>query len=664
MKHLFFLGLFGSAHVAFAQQSQAELQTKIQELSKKGVPGASKNIALYQEAQATYEAYLTQFPTASDINEARFGYAEILFRQGELGDNTKWTPATAQYQEILAQDAKGARGTQSALGLLISTEKWSALLPQQKTLGPEGESIMQSYQGLYQKLQTELPKNADTAELGGQCAYRLGELYAKYGQDNEALAWLEKGLRDFPTASSEEATATQLLVLLLEQNKNEALVAYIARFRKDDELSKEPDFQASLDQVELRLSTQSCLAHFEKQEWPAAAECFEAAYKVAPKEQQATLLVNAATSYQKAQQPQNALTLYQELVKKYPTSKEAQNALLQRGYLSLRLLDLEDSVVALEAYAKKLPADSKTEDALFTAALIRESSLQYEEAINDLNLIIRIIAKSASRTSEVNYLYVRIAKLRDQQGDTAKAQSAWEQIIKRAGTSPSEAATAHASLGHLAWQKGKKPEVEKHCTKAVSLFKTVLDNKEEQLFETEPLARCAFYLGELQVQKTELIKAPKTLDHKKITIWLDDTRAQIDTARQALNQVKDFGATTWALGALFRAGQMSFTYAKNLEELSQLAPDKSGTQPEVLDALKTQTSSWSEASRKDAEAAWSTCTEGAALVRDPGIWMEQCEAMLNLLNANLYPQTSEWITPATNEPPPITMPSLVTSLKK
>jgi tetratricopeptide (TPR) repeat protein len=660
MKSLLLLCLLGSAWVAFGQPSQAELQNKIQALNKKGVPGPSKNATLYKEAQVAYETYLTQFPTASDIGEARFGYAEVLFRQGELGDNTKWTLAAKQYQEILETDAAGARGVESALGLLVSTERWAALLPPPKTPAPERESILQSYQGLYQKIQTALPKSADTAEVGGQCAYRIGELYAKYNQEKEALEWLERGLNDFPTASSEEATATQLLVILLQQNKTEELLTYIARFRRDDELSKEKSFQESLTQVEQQLSNQECISIAERQEWLAAAKCFEVAYASAPKEQKASLLFSAASFYQRGEQLESAQALYQGLIKEHPTAREYSKALLQSGYVSLRVLELESAAATMEAYAKKFTAEPDAEDALLNAALIRESSLQYEEAIADLNLAISLIGKSAARKREVNALYVRIAKLRDQQGDPDKAQGAWQLLLKRKDNTHADTAYAYASLGSLSWQKGKKAEAEKNCTQAVSLFKAALDNKEEELFEADLLARCAFYLGDLQVQKVEAIVTPKTFNEKKIDAWLKDTRAQIDMARKVLNQVKDFGATTWALGALFRAGQMSYAYAKNLEGLSQLTLEKGSIPAEVIDVLKAQTSSWIEAARKDAESAWGTCAEGAALVRDPGPWMEQCEAMLSQLNPKLYPQPSEWVVPPTTEFPALPAPSLLT----
>jgi hypothetical protein len=604
---------------------------------------------------------LTQFPTASDIGEARFGYAEVLFRQGELGDNNKWALASKQYQEIIDKDSGGPRGTEAALGLLVSTEHWSGLITS-KDLSPEVSNIIAIYEDLYQKIQTELPKNTSNSEVGGQCAFRIGELYAKYQRDTEALSWFEKGLTDFPTSSSEEATATQLLVILLQQNKNEEIVTYIARFRKDNELSKLKGFQDALTQVEQQLSKQSCVSYSEKKDWLAAAKCFEAAYKTAPKEQAAALLFNAASFYEKAEKPEEARALFQELFNKYPTTKEAPNAILRSGYLSLRLLDVETSASALETFGKKFPSGKDTEGALFTAALIREASLQYEEAIADLTLIASILDKT--NKSEANSTAFRIAKLKDQQGDLSKAQTSWEQFVKRKEIAKADVSYAYASLGFISWQRNKKPDAEKYCTQATALFKTVTDNKEEELFEAEPLARCAFYLAELQIQKVEAIALPKTFDEKKVEAWLKDTRAQTEITRKTLNQVKDFGATTWALGALFRAGQMSYVYAQNVEKLSQMATEKTGLAPEVMEALKTQTSSLADAARKDAEIAWGTCAEGVGLVRDPGIWLEQCEAMLVVLNPERYRQVSEWIVPATTEAPLLASPSLVTSTTK
>jgi TolA-binding protein len=635
-------------HSALAQKSQAELQAKIQEMIKKGVPGASTKVALYQEAQALYEEYLAQYPGATDIVEARFGYAEVLFRMGELGDKSKWPSAAKQYQEVLIADTKNTRGADAALGVLVTTEKWAGGLPQTQEMSPEAQAIIAVYQDLYTRV-AALPKSQATSDIGGQCAFRLGELYERYQQDTEALQWYQKGLTEYPTSSSEEATATQTLVLLFEKDQTEPLLKYIEQFRKDPELSKNKAFVDALSQLEAQLGTKSCLDAFEQKSWLVAAKCFEAAYPKAAIEKQPEYLFNSAVSYKKAEQPLEALRVFQLLLTKFPKAKEYQPSLLQVGYASLALLDVDTALSSFDEYAKRYPTDKELERVLQDIAVLRLASLQYEEAAQALSKKASLLEKT--RPEEANDLYYDIAVLRDKQGDLDKIQSAWEQLLKRRGISAANVANAYAGLGDVFWKRGKKPDAEKQCKQAISLAEK---SKEDAALNEESLSRCAFYLGELKVQQAESFAPPKVFDEKKVQAWLTESRSKLEEARAALNRVKDYGATTWALGALFRAGEMSMAHAKHIESLS-----KSTKKPEEEALIKEQLSPYITAYLKDAETAWSTCAQGVSLVRNPGEWLAQCEEKLYGLNPELYPMQSEWIAPPTAEIALVFAPSIV-----
>ena len=200
-----------------------------------------------------------------------------------------------------------------------------------------------------------------------------------------------------------------------------------------------------------------------------------------------------------------ALAALEELLKKYPTSKHAELAALDRA-LALYLLDRKaESLQACQEYLKKYPTSQRRPRAQYYLALAQHALGQHARAAKVLTQLLKEVPNSPYQYDAM----LLLGQCLEGQGKFKQAAEQYRQLIKKAP--PDRQAEAVFSLGVVLYRSGE-------YAAAVKRLSTVLSRYGKSRYAAP--ARLQLGLAQLAAGKTA--QARKTLSE---VLKLDPSRA-------------------------------------------------------------------------------------------------------------------------------------------
>jgi len=586
--------------------SAATQMRKDYELAKTKDPAAKKEyLAMYNKAIDLYRTFINTYAESDYVYEFTYNAGEALYyseRYMEAVENYKWVRdhrdiGTAFYIDaarsvVQSYEAEAQRqvSENKLAALKVPT---SAELKALKQPWPQ-----QQIPDLYLKLQAEYD-NYQNIVNDSQAAPSQGINAAlislAYFHIDDAIARFQKVMDKF-CGSADAMKAKDGILAIYEakadfdaiQRTNDKFIAQKCGDAKAIELAKGQNRSLNFSRAnEL----------YAKGQFAQAADAYYRFYKTAPPNDTdlATALYNAAISYQQADKPKTAISLFKEFTsnpaKSFRESKYYLNALGLQAATYQKAYDYENAVktyLELSAIAKKakqlklappppLPGQQPKTfeqiglDALFNAALASELNRDFKKSID---LYKQYGAVEKDRRKQDRALW-SIGGIQRQSGDVnamVATQQKWRaQFGKDAGNEDDYVQTFYDE-SQLRKKKGQTPQANKAGQATIDAWKAKGSTKN---------SRGAKLAGEWQLQLAEdhYTKSWESFEIKKAARSVAEAKLQSKQMLDAKTKAEDkylaldaYGVAEYTMAAKVRYGIIAYEYATKLGNIPIPAP--------------------------------------------------------------------------------------------
>ena len=559
--------------------------TKAQELEK--LKNAEKADIKYRKAAKYYEKYLELFPKAKDLYEKEFYLAEIYFFQTK-----QWDKASDHYKAVVHRDPKGKYSKESAYAVILCKEEKMAdagLVKRVKrkklkkgkrgkaakanvTFGakrkddkfePIPKTALHSVENEFLEACKDYldyyPKDKEVPSV----SFRSAEIFIKKGHYSEGIKRLEVIMEHHAKhrfAGFAAATLFDANYRLRRWDQMERWGRYMLE-RRNFKVMKKKQLR---DVIAISINEYATELNAKGEKDKAAKEMLRFV-KEFPKHEKASIaLFNAAAINEQAERTEEAIDLYESVIKRYPKSKQATESHMVLGLLYESQTEFETAANYFEKMAS-FPDVPQVADALFNAGSIRAALEQYDQAIG----IFETFAKKFPDAKETPQLHLQIAEYHEKQLRPKKALKAYDRYIKLFKKTQAEMIPEVYLRKALIEQKKGGKRARRLATdqlkKSSKAFKRLPDEAKEKPKVRRTQARVKFLLAEYAYEDFEAIKIE--FPERKLKKSLVKKAELLTKTGELFFEVLDFKSYDVSAGALYRIGESYYLYAKSLFDL-------------------------------------------------------------------------------------------------
>jgi cellulose synthase operon protein C len=324
---------------------------------------------VWSQARKSYEIYLKTFPNEKETPEVKFRYAVLLLNRKE-----QLKAYQAISEAVASMDATHAR-FKEALKLKIQSIEL-ATKDERKQI--DDKDLLASYD-MY-------AKNFPDEDLGIEAKFKAANLAKDLETPEQTAARFRAIAEAHPKHNLAKASLSEALAVLVKAQKWEALGNESRAFAEKTEIQSsilEGDSDLKKKIAEAReLSMVKITEALESEgKLPEAKAQYQKILAENPSETMGiySLVKLATLSEQKLMKNREAIENYEELKKRYPSSKEARQATLELARLYEKVNEPQEAVKKYLEFSKG--GSGKTEiQATTNAAVILESMAEREQA--------------------------------------------------------------------------------------------------------------------------------------------------------------------------------------------------------------------------------------------------------------------------------------------
>jgi TolA-binding protein len=275
-------------------------------------------------------------------------------------------------------------------------------------------------------------------------------------------------------------------------------------------------------------------------------------------------LFNAAAITERAERTQQAIDLYETLIKKYPKSPQSTEAHFVLGALYESQTDFARAADYFEKMAS-FPDVPQMADSLYNAGAIRTALQQNDKAIE----IFSVYIKKFPDREDTGDVILKIAELYEKKGDWKKALSTYDDYVKKYSKTKSELTVdAYVRKGKAIQKQGSK-SARKDATAQFELALGAYKKLTEEAKGKKPISRAAaqarFALAEYDYGDFEAIKV--AFPDNVLRRTLVQKAELLGKVEKANFEVLDYKAFDISAGASYRLGEIYYLFAKSLFDL-------------------------------------------------------------------------------------------------
>ena len=521
-------------------------------------------------AEQAYRTYLQEYPESKYSYEMRYSFAELLYTVKKHED------AYEQYMGVVKTDPKGNRSEFCAESAVFAAEKvidkqggpttagagnrtqpvqlteWEgkllAALDQYTTLYPEGKKVKGSI-------------------------YKSAYLLYNKNQFKEASDRFRRVIAMDPGSKEAEQAANLILdsFTLVEDWTN---LKDVSKAFRDQVGLGGADFKKEVAGVYENASLKLIEVTFAKdQNKGTAANSYWAFYQEFPASEKGDFaLNNASVYYRDVGSVRDSMKMRLELVGKYPKSKYYKDQIAMLGFDYESVADFNE---AANYYEKIYALDNKhpnAADAIYSAALFRESMGQWEQAIKDYQQYITTFPDKPN----VNGINIQIGKIYEANQKWAEASKVYLAYYTKppATATQDEIFFCRYRYGLLMDKIGLSAKIGAHWKETLGAYDKAKAAGAQLETTPEYISEIQFTLAEPSYQAYSNMKidgpGDKKLPEKQVNKLLKDqlvakakALAEVDKTYTAIVGI---GAGRTGLAALVRLGQAYEDMAEALQK--------------------------------------------------------------------------------------------------
>jgi len=538
-------------HLKFKQEEKEQLEQDFEvrardlatrlhvEAQKKG----DKESAIV--AAEAYRKYLSLFQNAKERKAIQGNRAEALYQSNNYLD------AALQYEEIAREMPEGSERGDMVYNAIVSFHKSLDEDSQYRAKHPTRPgllnklALLRSREGLKQ-LGSYYVRTWPKSDKTPNVKFNIAKMYYQQGEYERASELFATFVKEYPTHKDLTTAGNLALDSLHKLDKYEELAALAQTFVDNKEITDarfKNEVAVIADRARKRkveftvLSTaegefsEKMLSEWEKHKGTQEGEQY---------------LYTAFVKYKGEGNIAGVFDFGGRIIGAYPESKVIPEVITTMGVFAVRAADFERAAFFYEELYKRFPKDKDAEDTLMKAADIHMLLGQYDEAGKALRQLRG--SKSPSTREEAHQ---RLMTLYRDVGD-------WEQLARVAQTALQEYrgwAGATAYLGIAYAESGKGELAQKELVRAAQAAP-----KSE--FDQEARARALFTYGRLLYADFQAIQVTPTSGLEVLQQKLQ-LQQSIEQAYAATVQT---GVGEWAIAALHEAATMYADFATFLQK--------------------------------------------------------------------------------------------------
>jgi tetratricopeptide (TPR) repeat protein len=601
-----------------------------------------KNPGVFALAADLYKAYTEAFGHLPGHNdEVKYYLAELLYTL------KRWDEAAVKYLDVAKDDPKGKFVEKAIYAAIVSFNKMLQVdtiagseetlqrggkVPEPKPIPPLLQKMIEACE-LY--LNTVPPERANKAP---EVAYRLARIFYEHYQFKEAARRFELFLQRWPEHRLALYAGHGLMDCLNALGDFPRLAEWGRKLLKTDAAARTQAFRTEVEDITqgaVLKNTEQLTAQGKHKDAAAAYDDFLRRYPKSPYLDK--VLNNAATAFAKIAQPEKANELRERMVRQFPESPLAAEAMHSIG-LSYHHQGIYSLAAAYyEALAQVHPTYQGADKVLFAAALFREGGGEWDKAIKNLNDYIKKYGKDR-RGPDVADKYFRIGELYRKRGDWRKVRVHFQRFLDNFPATPDQRLEA---LWEIAWanrQLMRRPndkKLWKLFERVIEAYGTLTPEERRKLDAGRAaVAQARFQQAEVLFRK---FQGMRLTNPRKIKKQLSDKARALMEAGAAFYDVIRFKQAEWAIAAYARTGEIFQGFAKALVE----SPPPKRLPERLKQLYKEELENRALAIDKRAREAYVKCMETSRELKVYTDWTKVAEKQLAILMPKEYAEANE-----------------------
>ena len=562
---------------------------------------------LYMKAAYWYKIYIDRFPKAKNAYKVNFYYAEILY-----GQEHNYVEAAKQYQMVIDRQKTGEFVEDAALGLIycydelmvkaglrkvankgskiqvVKFKKKKANAGEKpipktklKTLEAKYIAAADQYVTLVRAVMKDPRRRKKHPKMGKkipEMMFIAAQTFYKHGEFVQAVKRLQVLFEYAP--KSKFAAYGVFIILdcyrrLKRWNKVEDWARKLIKARNFTVKSKHELRKLVAIAMTENARQMSMERHFSgaiKQGLKVYQE-FRHDKKLAPK-----ALFNVAALYEKKRDIRNAIRTYERVVREFPKSDVAPEALFTIGLINESQTKFDAAAKSFERM-KKFRKAKQTPEALIDAGLIWEALGKYRKAITDYKNYIAWFHKKKD-VPRISLHIAEIYQLMGTKKGKLRANKVYRKWLAKKYTAPLDwRVKAYTKIAQNLYDMNKlrnRRRVIAATKNAITAFTKITKPKEIKRGKYYA-AQAAFLLAEYSFYDFQQVKIPSTLKKSVLKAALIKKAKAHKAAEDMYDKVLEFKSGQWSAAAAFRIGLLYSTFAKELLDLpvpEQLEPEQ------------------------------------------------------------------------------------------
>ena len=413
-------------------------------------------------ANQGYELYIQSFPGSSHIIEMHFFYGELLY------DMKRYKEASAQYRWV-ADNGRGSSHQEAAIiNLLLSLERD---LPSEeeitKRIGKSGNPVPfteseRQFEVAAQRYIEAFPRGEKASDV----KFKLARLHYAFNHLDQAKSIFWEIVREHP--KSQNALFSANLILDIDNLKKDydgiakdaSALLQISELRNS---SFGAEVRGIVDKAQFKKAQES-----EKGQSPQViAKNYEDYARHNPTSDLALgALFNAGINYEKANEPVEAVRVYQAIVssKVKDTEDFKERSLRLLGRLEEQLGLYAKAARSYQSFARENPKHAQSPELAYNAAIIQVGLRQYTSAGKNFAFYLE-----NSKKKDKKEVYFLIAEINEKKRAYTLAIKNYENYIKYASSNYNKIIEAHYRIADLYRRRHKARDAEVWYKKTVAV---------------------------------------------------------------------------------------------------------------------------------------------------------------------------------------------------
>jgi tetratricopeptide (TPR) repeat protein len=579
-----------------------------------------------------YSEYLKHMKDSSEFYNMTMNNALMLYAVGKNERSYDiFEKAASMFERVIAIDPQGKSSADAAHYIVTSYLNMMEMKPIHLEIKSDTELAMEKKEipPLQMKMVSACDRFVQIEKKESEDVPRVliaaAKIYYNFNHFDETISRLKKYFENYENDESAEEAAKLILSAFHLSRSIRDLNDWAARFDRNPKINQ-GELAVIIKTIKDSAEYNKCYEFEGKNEFIRAAKCFrEYVVKFPDTKLYDKAMINAGNNYFKAKNVQEALKVNEDIFNNRPDSDLAPKALFNIGEIYRRLAVYSEAARIYEFFADKYSKHENTEEALRYATIFRRGLGEYDAAIKDLTLYLKLFPSSKHAAN----IFFDIGMIYYKQKKYKPALEHFRKYLGKYGESGGNdlKLRAYLMIGSTYWAMGMQKDAVAEYQNTLKAFNELPADIQEKLGPDgfSAGAEAQFMIGEKILSEVRAIKLK--LPEKVLQELIAKKLSLMKDAMTAFDSVEKYMQPHWTIAAYAKKGDAY----KELAELIETAPLSKNLSKEAQDMQKSFLLEQAVPIWEKARSEYKNCVELAQKLKWFNQYSEEAEENLRKL---------------------------------